>query len=72
MQVPLAASKLVQFVEMGEHCSRLAAKKAMVHVMVRPITTHEMMENVLVVNILVPRLAYRNALFRNVKVCYLR
>ena len=53
MQVPGAAPKLVQFSEMGKHWSRLAAKKATVHVTVRPIMTQETMKNVLVEKILV-------------------
>lgn len=58
MQVPEVASKLAQFTEIGKHCSRLAAKNAMVHVMVRPIMAQEMMENVLSVKILVRRSAW--------------
>lgn len=57
MQVPGAAPKLLQFSEMGKHCSRFAAKKAMVHVLANPIMTHEMTENVLVMKILARRLA---------------
>lgn len=53
MQVSGAASNPVQFAEIGQHCRRLAAKNAMNHVTVRPITTHEMMENVLGMKILV-------------------
>ena len=53
MHVPGAAPKLFQFSEMGKHCSRLAAKKAIVHVTVSPIMTQETMENVLVEKILV-------------------
>ena len=53
MQVPGVAAKLVQFSEMGQHCSRLAAKNAMVHVMVRPIMTIEMNEKVFGTKILV-------------------
>lgn len=60
MQVPEVASKLAQSSEMGKHCSRLAARNAMVHVMVRPIMTHEMMENVLSVKILLRRSAWAN------------
>ena len=58
IQVPGAAPKLVQFSEMGKHCSRLAAKKAMVHVTTTPIIIHEMIENVLVMKILGLRSAY--------------
>ncbi len=43
---------MVQFSEMGKHCSRFAAKNAMVHMMVKPIMTHEMMEKVRVIKIL--------------------
>lgn len=53
MQVPGALSKPVQFSEMGKHCSRLAAKNAMVHVTIRPIMTHDMRENGLRMKILV-------------------
>lgn len=53
MHVPGAAPKLFQFSEMGKHCNRLAAKKATVHVIVRPIMTQETMKNVLVENILI-------------------
>ena len=53
IHLPGAAPKLFQFSEMGKHCSRLATKKATVHVMVRPIMTQETMKNVLVENILV-------------------
>lgn len=53
MQVPGSALKLVQFSEMGQHWKILAARNAMVHIMVRPIMTHEMMENVLGMKILV-------------------
>ncbi len=52
MQVPGGAPKLVQFSEMGQHCSRLAAKKAMVHVTVTPIMAMEINENVLGTKIL--------------------
>lgn len=62
MQVPGAASKPVQFPEIGQHCSRLAAKNAMVHVMFRPIMTSEMMENVLGTKILVRRSAWPDVL----------
>ena len=57
IQVPGVGSK-VQFSEIGKHCSRLATKKAMVHIIVRPIMTQEMMEKVLVTNILVWRSAF--------------
>lgn len=53
MQVPGTGLRVSQFSEMGKHCSRLAKKNAMVHVIVRLIMTHEMMENVLVAKILV-------------------
>lgn len=53
MQVPGALSKPVQFSEMGKHCSRLAAKNAMVHVTIRPIMTHDRRENGLRMKILV-------------------
>ncbi len=43
---------MVQFSEMGKHCSRFAAKNAMVHMMVKPIMTHEIMEKVRVRKIL--------------------
>ena len=52
MQAPGAAPKLLQFSEMGKHCSRLAAKNAMVHAMVRATMTREKMINVLVEKIL--------------------
>ena len=55
MQAPGVALKPVQFSEMGKHCRRFAAKKAMVHVMVRPIITHEMTEKVFVMKILARR-----------------
>ena len=58
MHVPGAAPRLFQFSEIGKHCSRLAAKNAMVHVEVIPIMTHEMMENVLVRKILIRTSAY--------------
>lgn len=57
MQVPGALSKPVQFSEMGKHCSRLAAKKPIVHVIVRPIMIHEVIEKVLVKNILIRRVS---------------
>lgn len=53
MQVPGAGLKLFQFSEIGKHCSRLAAKNAMVHVTIRPIMTHDMRENGLRMKILV-------------------
>lgn len=53
MQVPGAATKVFQFSEMGKHCSRLAAKNAMVHVRIKLIMTHEMKEKVLGTKILV-------------------
>ena len=65
IQVPGVGSKL-QFSEIGKHCSRLAAKKAMVHMIVRPIMTQEMMEKVLVTKILVWTSAFPK--FPNVKV----
>ena len=74
MHVPGAAPKLFQFSEMGKHCSRFAAKKATVHVMVRPIMTQETMENVLVENILV-MVNFHSVLLRKdgrTEVCYLR
>lgn len=52
MQVPVSALKLSQFSEMGQHWKTLAAKNATVQMMVRPIMTHEMMENVLSMKIL--------------------
>ena len=61
MHVPGAAPKLFQFSEMGKHCSRLAAKKAIVHVTVRPIMTQETMANVFVENILV-RVSFQSVL----------
>ena len=57
MQVPGAGPKLLQFSEMGKHWSRLAAKNAMVHIIVRAIITHDVMENVLVAKILKRTLA---------------
>ncbi len=57
MQVPGGAPKLVQFSEMGQHCSRLAAKKAMVHVTVTPIMAMEINENVFGTKILARRSA---------------
>ena len=59
MHVPGAGSRL-QLSEMGKHCSRLAAKNAMVQVMTTPTIIHEMIENVLVKNILGLRSAYPN------------
>ena len=56
IQVPGAAPILVQFADIGKHCKRLAAKNAMVHVPIRPIIIHEMMENVLVKKTLGPKL----------------
>ena len=61
MHVPGAAPKLLQFSEIGKHCSRLAAKKATVHVTVRPIMTQETMENVLVEKILV-RISFQSVI----------
>lgn len=58
MQVPGAAPRLLQFAEMGKHCSRLAAKNAMVHVIVRAIMTQETIKNVLVKKILGRRLSF--------------
>lgn len=58
MQVPRAAPKLVQFSEIGKHCSRLAVKNATVHAMIRAIMIHEVMENVFVSKILVSRSAH--------------
>ena len=58
IQVPGAALRLVQFKEIGKHCSRLAAKKAMVHVKTIPVIIHEIIENVLVKNILGLRSVY--------------
>ncbi len=52
IQAPGVGSEL-QFSEIGKHCSRFAAKNAMVHVMVSPIMSHEMTKNVLVKKILV-------------------
>lgn len=57
MQVPGAGLKLFQFSEIGKHCSRLAAKKPIVHVIVRPIMIHEVIEKVLVKNILIRRVS---------------
>ena len=68
MQVPGAAPKLLQFSDMGKHCSRLAAKNTMVHVTVRPTMTAEMMENVLGTKILVRRLVYPGITMREVPV----
>lgn len=51
-QAPGAGDKS-QVSYMGKHCSRLAAKKATVHEIVRAIIIHEMIENVLVKKILV-------------------
>ena len=62
-QVPGSALKLVQFSEMGQHWKTLAAKNATVHMMVRPIMTHEMMENVPNMNILEWRSTGRNTSF---------
>lgn len=53
IHVPVSALKLVQFSEMGQHWKRFVAKNATVHVMVRPIMTHEMMEKVPNMKILV-------------------
>ena len=55
MQAPGVALKPVQFSEMGKHCRRFVAKKAIVHVMIRPIMTHEMTEKVFVLKILARR-----------------
>ena len=55
---PGVTIQLIQFSDMGEHCRRLARKNAMVHPVVRLIMTHEMMENVLEVNILTRMSAY--------------
>ena len=52
MQLPGSAPKESQFSEKGRHCSRFAAKNAIVHVTVTPIMTHETMEKVLVMKIL--------------------
>ena len=57
IQVPGAAPILVHCIEIGKHCKRFAAKNAMVHVMMRPIIVHEMIENVLVRKILGSKLA---------------
>ena len=65
IQVPGAAPILVQFVEIGKHCKRLAAKNAMVHVTVKPIIVHEMTENVLVIKILEWKLACPIPLCKN-------
>ena len=67
MHVPGAAPKLLQFSEMGKHCSRFAAKKAMVHILANPIMTHEMMENVLVVKILARTSACFDAPVQNIQ-----
>ena len=58
MQAPGVKSQL-QLSEMGKHCSRFAAKNAIVHVTVRPIMIQETTENVFVGKILVQRLACR-------------
>ena len=55
-QAPGAEFKLLQFSDMGKHCSRLAAKNAIVHITVRPIMAAEMMEKVLDTKILSRRL----------------
>lgn len=52
MQVPGAAPRLLQFSEMGKHCSRFAAKNAMVHIMIRAIMTQETIKKILVKKIL--------------------
>ena len=49
---PGVTDQLIQFSEMGVHCRRLARKNVMVHAVIKPIMTHEMMENALEVNIL--------------------
>ena len=59
MHVPGAGFRL-QLSEMGKHCSRLAAKNAMVQVTTTPTIIHEMIEYVLVENILELRSAYPN------------
>ena len=52
MQVPGVGSSVFQFSEMGRHCRRFATKNATVHVMVKPIMAHEIVENVLIAKIL--------------------
>ena len=52
MQEAVAASRLIQFMVMGRHWSRLAKKKAVVHIIVKPIIIQEIMKKVLVRNIL--------------------
>ena len=49
----------LQLSEIGKHCSRFAAKNAVVHITVKPIMTQETTENVFVEKILVQRSAYR-------------
>ena len=51
-QTPEAARELLQLLEIGTHCSRLTAKKVMVHVIIRPTIAQEMMVNIFVVKIL--------------------
>ena len=59
---PGVTDQLSQVSDMGVHCRRSAKKNPMVHAVVRPIMTHEMMENVLEVNILARRSAYSTIL----------
>ena len=55
---PGVTIQLIQFSEMGVHCRRLARKNEIVHAVIKPIMTQEMMENVLEVNILARMSAY--------------
>ena len=57
MQASGVSSKR-QLSEIGKHCSRFAAKNAIVHITVKPIMTHETTENVFVEKILVQSSAY--------------
>ena len=67
---PGVTVQLIQFSDMGEHCRRLARKNATVHAVVKPIMTHEMMENVLEVNILARTSANPTTIFEMGKPCY--
>ena len=72
MQVPGAGLKLFQFSDIGKHCSRFARKKATVHIMIRPIMIHEMIEKVLVKKILSWRFSLPEVPVVGKPICYLR